>query len=120
MPKTHSFLASLYKIQSPSALRQGFVHPWLCVWPIRLPKYVMPSVHYVRHHTRAIQTSLAAILSVYIINVASVWEVCYLLSAVQYFGTNIKWLWYHSQLARKLVYHVRITQKMVQVRDSNG
>jgi len=95
-----------------AALRLGFVHPWLCVWPVRLPKCVMPSVHYVRHHTRAIQTSLAAILLVYIINVASVWKVCYLLSAVQRFGANIKWRWYRSQLKRNLVYHILITQQL--------
>jgi hypothetical protein len=103
-----------------AALHPGFAHPWLCVWPICLPKYVMPSVHYVCHHTRAIQTSLAVILLVYIINVASVWKVCCLLSALQYFGTNIKWRWYRSQLKRKLVYYVLITQKVIQERDSNG
>ena len=112
-----------FTVQNPVAmatLRPGFVHPWLCVWPICLPKYVMTSVHYVRHHTRDIQTSLAAILLVYIINFASVWKVCYLLSAIQYFGTNIKWRWYRSQLTRKLVYHVLTMQKIIQERDSNG
>jgi hypothetical protein len=29
-----------------AALRPGFVHTWLCVWPICLPKYVVPSVRY--------------------------------------------------------------------------
>jgi hypothetical protein len=69
-----------------AALRPGFVHPWLCVWPICLPKYVVPSVHYLRHQKRTIQTSLATILSVYIINVASVSKVCYLLSAYIFRG----------------------------------
>ena len=41
--------------------------PLVCVWPACLPKYAMPSVHYVRHHTRVIQTSLVASLLVYII-----------------------------------------------------
>jgi len=101
-------------------LEPGICAPLVCVWLVCLPKYAMPSVHYVRHHTRVIQTSLAAILLVYIINVASVWKVCYPLSAVQYFGTNIKWRWYHSPLTHKLVYHVLITQKIIQERDSSG
>ena len=80
----------------------------------------MPIVHYLRHHTRAIQSSLAADLLVYLINLASVRKVCYRLSAVQYFGTNITWRWYRSQLEHKLVYHVLITQKIINERDSNG
>ena len=80
----------------------GICAPLVCVWPVCLPKYVMPSVHYIRHHTRVIQTSLAAIFLVYIINVASVWKVCYLLSAVQHFGTNIKWRWYRSPLTHSV------------------
>jgi hypothetical protein len=92
--------------------------PGICAPLVMRMAYPLTKIHNAKRslrtsshtgHTDLISRNLVGL---YIINIASVWKVCYLLSALQYFGTNIKWLWYHSQLTRKLVHQVLITQEM--------
>lgn len=94
-------------------LRPGFVRRWLCVY------VVQAFITYCRQ-TQTIQTSYSRNLVGLHNNVAYLSRICYLLSAVQYFGSdNVVAI---SLQADTLAGIPRsfFTQNIIKVQDSNG